>query len=466
MFPHSRPWKEVILWKFHSLSVLVITRTPGIFMPPTFRKLILLFTLLLLTGSVYGQTVQGLVTDSVTREPVPFCSYILKGTTKGGITDEYGRFVIKTDRLPVTIIFNMMGYRARTVTITSSEMQNVALVPRSIQLSPVTISTDRVITWHAEDAWTFLDFEFYDDYLLALVSMRGKNREYLVLMDTLGETVATLKLDRQADSLFTDCLGAVQLFSGDSVYQVWYDYERLRLPYASSRETFCATMLPCRCQLGPYYYFSYSTYHGQKLDFYYINWYQQGKYYPFLAIHDSARIAGFNENYDIRYFLERRRLYHEYPEPVDSIVSHMDEYRAALPLNRREKTWLAPVDAPLARMGKQVYIVNPLDSTLCTYSGAGECGSTAFFHCMRLPGWQNDELYADELSGALYGRVVKQGYSTFIRIDPATGNECGRVDVKGYAFIQKARIRGGSAYFLWKDPYSDQPAKLRVVALY
>ena len=36
--------------------------------------------------------VQGVVTDSLTREPLPYTSVYLKGTTEGGMTDDKGVF--------------------------------------------------------------------------------------------------------------------------------------------------------------------------------------------------------------------------------------------------------------------------------------------------------------------------------------------------------------------------------------
>jgi hypothetical protein len=408
---------------------------------------------------------RGIVKDSVNSEALPFCSYLVKGTMNGGTTNEYGQYVINVEKLPATIVFVMSGYARKEIVFHSVDFMKVSLLPVSVQLSTVTISSEKVITWHPDDAWSFVDFQFYNDFILSLVSIRGKNKEYLVLMDPYGATISTLALKHHGDSLYKDCLGIVHLFSGDSVYQVHYDYEKLSLPYVSARVPFSNEMSPCRCQLGPYYYFSFSNYHDLKLDYYYINWYQKGEYHPFLSVHDSSKINSFNENYDIRYFLTRRRIYGEYQEPLDSIMKNMDYYRSQLPLSQRELMWLSPVASPLARVGKQVYIVNMMDSTLLTYAGAGELKQSVDFSCLKMEGWKNNELFGDEVYGALYGRVVKKGASTFVRIDPATGKEMERVDVNGYAYITHPQVRGGKAYFLWKDPYSDQPVKLRVVSL-
>lgn len=408
----------------------------------------------------------GIVEDSISHNPVPFCSFIVKGTSAGGMADDMGNFSLRVNQLPVTLVFNALGYNTKIVLVNSSGLQKISLSPSGLWLNPVTITAEKVITWHAKDAWTYVDFCFYDHYILSLVSIRGKNGNYLVLTDTLGTTITTLRVNKQADSLYTDCLGAVHYCAGDSIFQVYYDYEKLRLLYASGRNEFCKQMLPCRCETGPYYYFSFTNHHHQQVDYYYINWYEKGKYNHFLSVSDTAKIIGFNQDYDINYFLMRRRIYNEYAEPVDSIVKHMDEYREQLPLTGTEQTWLSPVKSPLAQVKENIYIVNSVDSTLCTYTGGGVLKRKVPFGCLKIKGWQTGELYADALTGMLYGRVVDaNGISVLISIDPRTGNETGRVTVEEFSYITSPKILGGKAYFLWKDPYSEQPVKLRMVGL-
>jgi hypothetical protein len=428
----------------------------------------ILIIFIFLPGFLSAQVrLYGMVNDSATQKPIPFCSFLVKGTTTGGITDDRGNFSVQVDHLPVALIFNSLGYTTKTVVVSNNELLKINLSPSGLSLNPVTITSEKVHTWHAEDAWTYVDFDFYDNYILSLVAIRGKKGNYLVLSDTLGEQVALLRVNNQADSLYTDCLGKIHLCAGDSIYQVYYDYEKLSLPYVSERKTFCAEMLPCRCETGPYYYFSFASHHHQQVDYYYINWYEKGQYNHFLTVADSAKITGFNQDYDLNYFLERRRLYQEYAEPVDSIVKHMDMYREQLPLSLTEQSWLSPVGSPLVMVKGNVYIVNTIDSTLNIYSGGGELRKKVPFDCLKIKGWQSNELYADALTGLLYGRVVgNNGSSIFVSIDPQTGKETGRVTIEKFAYITSPKILGGNIYFLWKDPYSEQPVKLRVMGVY
>ena len=58
-----------------------------------------LFLLLLISIPLSAQyVVQGVVTDSLTKEPLPYASVRLKDTTEGTTTGSDGRFYFKTNR--------------------------------------------------------------------------------------------------------------------------------------------------------------------------------------------------------------------------------------------------------------------------------------------------------------------------------------------------------------------------------
>lgn len=58
--------------------------------------------------------VQGVVTDSLTREPLPYTSVYLKGTTEGGMTDDKGVFSFKTYRPEARLVISAVGYNEYT----------------------------------------------------------------------------------------------------------------------------------------------------------------------------------------------------------------------------------------------------------------------------------------------------------------------------------------------------------------
>jgi len=78
------------------------------------RLLFLLAGLLIgLSGQLRAQTtysITGLVTDAKNGEPVPFASVALVGKRVGTITDEKGRYTLRTNVLSDSLVVSSMGY--------------------------------------------------------------------------------------------------------------------------------------------------------------------------------------------------------------------------------------------------------------------------------------------------------------------------------------------------------------------
>lgn len=79
---------------------------------------IIIFSLLVLTfGSAMSRniTVKGVVRDSISKVPVPFASILLKGTDRGVLTDDKGRYTIVTSLPFDSVMASAIGYTTKTV---------------------------------------------------------------------------------------------------------------------------------------------------------------------------------------------------------------------------------------------------------------------------------------------------------------------------------------------------------------
>ena len=114
------------------------------------RKLIFIFSILLLTTSVFSQTgnIRGFVYDKSSGEPIIFCSVFLKGTNIGSATDINGMYNIsKVKAGDYTIVATYIGYDTSAVQITLKTgkilTQNLEISESTIQLNEVRISAAR-----------------------------------------------------------------------------------------------------------------------------------------------------------------------------------------------------------------------------------------------------------------------------------------------------------------------------------
>lgn len=110
-------------------------------------KILIGWALLCLIGlPVKAQyTLKGIVTDSVTCEPLPYISVYLKGTSEGGMTDNNGRFSFQTYRSEAQLVVSSVGYEeyARLIHPARDTYFKVVLAPTSYALNEVVVKPGR-----------------------------------------------------------------------------------------------------------------------------------------------------------------------------------------------------------------------------------------------------------------------------------------------------------------------------------
>ena len=104
-----------------------------------FRTVITIVLLCLAPVLLFGQTkIGGTVTDE-NKQPLPGVSVLLKGTTKGTVTDVNGSFLFTVEKGQV-LTFKFLGYVARNLTIDDQVNYNVVLQTDSKSLNEVVVT--------------------------------------------------------------------------------------------------------------------------------------------------------------------------------------------------------------------------------------------------------------------------------------------------------------------------------------
>lgn len=104
------------------------------------KRIVMLFTILsVFAWDSYAQKlVKGIVTDSATKEPLIGATIIIKGTTKGAITDVTGNFEIEIPANEETLVITYVGYN-------SQEIKYAGQSTLAISLSPNVAGIDEVV---------------------------------------------------------------------------------------------------------------------------------------------------------------------------------------------------------------------------------------------------------------------------------------------------------------------------------
>ena len=114
-------------------------------MKTKYIKSFLLFLLLGCCISVSAQNIQGVVTDSLTNEPIPYLSVFYEGKGVGSITNNDGNYKVETRKGWNKLTFSAVGYVTKVVNIIPGVTKNlnVRMRPDDIMLDEVVVKPKR-----------------------------------------------------------------------------------------------------------------------------------------------------------------------------------------------------------------------------------------------------------------------------------------------------------------------------------
>ena len=149
------------------------------------KRFIPLITVLFFIGAAQAQHVRirGVVTDSLTHEPLPFVNVVFKGKNVGSITDIDGKYTLESQWGSSSLLFSSMGYAVKEVKLSdkSSQEINVKLVSNSTELktfevqgkkqryknkeNPAVILIRKVLAHRDENRGRTFDYFEYEKYV-------------------------------------------------------------------------------------------------------------------------------------------------------------------------------------------------------------------------------------------------------------------------------------------------------------
>nr|WP_304650262.1 DUF5686 and carboxypeptidase-like regulatory domain-containing protein [uncultured Bacteroides sp.] len=114
-------------------------------MKTKYIKSFLLFLLLGCCVSVSAQNIQGVVTDSLTNDPIPYLSVFYEGKGVGSITGNDGNYKVETRKGWNKLTFSAVGYVTKVVNIIPGVTKNlnVRMRPDDIMLDEVVVKPKR-----------------------------------------------------------------------------------------------------------------------------------------------------------------------------------------------------------------------------------------------------------------------------------------------------------------------------------
>ena len=84
--------------------------------------------------------ITGTVTSSEDGQPLPGVSILIKGTTRGAVTDLNGNYSIEVPSSDATLVFSFVSMKSQEITVGSQTRIDVVLEPDILGLDEVALS--------------------------------------------------------------------------------------------------------------------------------------------------------------------------------------------------------------------------------------------------------------------------------------------------------------------------------------
>ncbi len=413
------------------------------------KSLCILLFVVICPSYFYAQTtlLNFKIVDVSSQEPVAFCSIVVKGTQNSAQTNEQGEFNINASFTDTLIVYQL-GYFTKKECVNSILKNNgtIFLNSKNISLNEIVVRYKQNDTLQANNNIVFLDFEFYDDFILALVD-KGRRYNSLLLLDLNGNKITEKQLYVKTEILAKDCFDNIHVLTNDSSYQVYYNYQSLVLLSAYSINRYNDVLKPCQCFYGDNFVFKIK--HYKQLKNTYVLYTKNPKSKKSIAcVADSEAIKGFNMDYDINYFLEQRRNGLGYRMSVPEIKEKINALREDLVLKSDYANLLRPVESEMKKVNTLFVLFNYSQKLIQTYTTTGDFVKTDTLNQF------NDiqpKLYFDDDTQKIIFSKTSKGILTLFQFDIKSNKLTHKFILQQFNFVTDFKIKGNYLYFIHKD---------------
>ncbi len=419
------------------------------------RRLILYF-FLFYTGIISAQSVlvKGKIIDENTKEPVPYAAILLKGTSSSTVSNAEGNFQLYSKNKTTTLIIYRLGYFTKEIRVENYENAIIALKSKVTNLGEVDVVSKKIDTLQYKTKTICTAFEFYDNYIVALVN-KGRSINYIQLMEDDGTIVKEKRAPLGVEYLFKDCFGNVQLVSKDSTWQFYYDYEKLYFMKPYSVAEFAAKVVPCQCTVKDLVYFKEERFKSLKHLYYYVNLKDPEKRHKIDELMDESAISAIRKYEDLAYFIALRNASVggtgdvQYGTSVTELSDHLDEIREQAPLHPKLAGTIYPIQTEMVKKDSALFVIDYFNKRIKKYNLLGGLLKT---DSITVP-YLKPAALQDAEGNKFYLVKEESGISNLYEYNEYK-QDLKQIQMKEFKFLKNLRCRNNVAYFIFRDPIS------------
>ncbi len=405
--------------------------------------------LLLLTLGSFSQStfIFGKVLSEDDGEPIPFVNIRESGSGKRLNTDEKGEFKISLSGKKAVFRFTTVGYDTTyySVSLLKDTIRfTIKMKYRVSIFNPVDIFASRPDTVIGSQKFFIEDFEFYGDQFILLTFEKKPEKSKVMLASEEQKVISVFDVPVNAQELYKDFLGNVNVIGKDSVYRVLVENEKVRL-VALPPDDFENMIKPCIDTINGKIVFS--DYREDYPEFNYYTWDRDdSSATKFKNVIDEDLSLMYSFEYD--YLKPRQKVYARKVEMATGIDKREI---AAYMTNFAQSRYFTPLYAPLFVIRDTMYLFEHYKNQLYKLNKDGKLLDSVPINYHKPLKWREwrRKLIREERSDRIFGLFQKDGYYFLKEIDKSKGQVMATNKLH-FPYVGKIRVKDGYAYYIYR----------------
>lgn len=390
------------------------------------KSLTIWIVLLICTLTLNSQSINGLIVDKKTGNPLVGAHFIEDGTRRVFISKPDGSFEIEVTKIPTVINISHVGYKTKSVELKRFDEIIVSMEVDERKLSEVVISAIPQRNILKDKKIYVFDYGFDGENILLLgYTKKSSTKPSLMLINGRGDTLETKNL-ASGKSIYTDCFSTNHLITNQSASQIYYDGSAIQLLYEINKDTFMN---------------SFNSIVGYRNGKFIIkqnlNSNQIVRFYSFDIADSSLKmLTEITDEGGIERLSDKGRLqsYQDYTKS-DARFEEMCFYR--------EK------DIYTFLQNDSIIIFNTVDNLIQIYNFDGDKIHEVSFVAHVSRTWDRNFFMAN--ANSFYTNFTEQGITKVCRINISTGEIDKTIFIPKMNHTEKIKINGNKLYFLYKN---------------
>lgn len=413
--------------------------------------------------------ITGVVFDSTNEKGIPSCHVLLKGQSKGAITDSSGAYELRiktSNQRKIYLVFSHLGYQAKDIRRRMSKDSasaedrhmklDINLDPKSISLPVVSISADPLPEIvYASTRHGIADYEFIDDQLIILTYEKNQRKAstlYWLDHDLQVTDSLPIPTSLRVIGLAKDYADRVYLETQGFIYRIRLGKEESQL-IKMDRDDYADNIAPVLDSTGNMIYFTTLIDCFPAFDYYGYDR-TDSTYHHIVSIADDFMMKLCRAEYKYLSTRDKLRMFRmELETGIEKeVLTCIKSYDDGL--------YYQPLYAPLFMRNDSLFIFDHPSKQLKIYSKEGVPLDSVQISYHRpevvLGNHFTEELIIDNVEGSIYALFqYPGGRHALLQIDTATGEIQEEINLR-YRYASCIKVRAGEVYYTYRPFESSQ----------